>query len=71
MFSFSIDDHIELRLLEERQAEKFYALLDQNRSHLKADLTWLTEQFSASDAKEYIKALLERFAANKGLQAGI
>ncbi len=71
MFSYKIDEIIELRLLEERHAEEVFALLEQNRIHLQAELTWLTDQLSVNDAKEYIKAGLERFAANNGLRAGI
>jgi ribosomal-protein-serine acetyltransferase len=71
MFSYKIDDDVELRLLEERHAEEVFSLLEQNRSHLQAELTWLTNQLSLSDAKEYIRAGLERFAANNGLRAGI
>ena len=71
MFSYKIDENIELRLLEERHAEEVFALLEQNRIHLQAELTWLTDQLSVNDAKEYIRAGLERFAANHGLRAGI
>ncbi|HEX6624771.1 MAG TPA: GNAT family protein [Pyrinomonadaceae bacterium] len=71
MFSYKIDGQTELRLLEERHAEKVFSLLEQNRSHLEAELTWLDDQFSLKDAKEYIRAGLERFAANNGLWAGI
>lgn len=71
MFSHKIDGNIELRLLEERHAEEVLALLQQNQSHLEAELTWLNEQFSLNDAKEYIRAGLDRFAANNGLRAGI
>jgi len=71
MFSCNIDENIELCLLEERHAEEVFALLEQNRIHLQAELTWLTDQLSVNDAKEYIRAGLERFAANHGLRAGI
>jgi len=71
MFSCNIDENIELCLLEERHAEEVFALLEQNRIHLQAELTWLTDQLSVNDAKEYIRAELERFAANHGLRAGI
>lgn len=71
MFSYKLDDETELRLLEERHAQEVLSLLRQNRSHLEAELTWLTEQFSLNDAQEYIRAGLERFAANNGLRAGI
>jgi ribosomal-protein-serine acetyltransferase len=70
MFSRKIDNP-ELRLLEERYAEEVFSLLEQNRSHLQAALTWLNDQLSLNDGKEYIKAGLERFAANNGLRAGI
>lgn len=71
MFSYKIDENITLRLLEERHADEVFYLLEQNRSHLQEELTWLTDQLSLHDAKEYIKAGLERFAANKGLRAGV
>jgi ribosomal-protein-serine acetyltransferase len=71
MFSHRIDDRVELRLLEERHAEELFSLLEQNRNHLRAELTWLNEEFSLKDAKEYVRAGLERFAAGNGLRAGI
>lgn len=71
MFSYKIDEKIVLRLLEERHAEEVFSLLKQNRSHLQAELTWLTDQLSLNDAKEYITAGLQRFATNNGLRAGI
>jgi ribosomal-protein-serine acetyltransferase len=71
MFSHKIDDDITLRLLEERHAEEVFSLLEKNRNHLQDELTWLTDQLSVNDAKEYIKAGLERFAANNGLRAGV
>lgn len=58
-------------MLEERHAEEVFSLLEQNRSHLQVELTWLTDQLSLNDAKEYIRAGLERFASNNGLRAGI
>lgn len=71
MFSHKIDENMELRLLEERHAEEVFSLLEQNRIHLQAELTWLTDQLSLNDAKEYIRTGLERFAVNNGLRAGI
>lgn len=71
MFSYKIDDDVELRLLEERDAEEVLSLLQQNLSHLQGELTWLNDRLSLDDAKEYIRAGLERFAANNGLRSGI
>jgi ribosomal-protein-serine acetyltransferase len=71
MFSYKLDESITLRLLEERHAEEVRSLLEQNRSHLQVELPWLTDELPVNDAKEYIRAGLERFAANNGLRAGI
>jgi len=71
MFCVTIDEHIELRLLEEQQAEAVFRLLKENRKHLQAELTWLTDELTLEDAREYIRAGLARQAANNGLRAGI
>jgi ribosomal-protein-serine acetyltransferase len=71
MFHDTIDENIELRLLEEQHAEAVYGLLKQNRNHLQAELTWLTDQLTLEDARAYIRAGLDRQAANNGLRAGI
>ncbi len=71
MFSYNIDENLSLRLLEERHAPQVCSLLAQNRSHLQAELTWLTDEITVEDAKAYIRAGLERFAINNGLRAGI
>ena len=71
MFSFKVDDKIELCLLEERHAEELFSLLKQNQNHLQEELVWLDDQLSTDDAREYIRAGLRRFADNNGLRAGI
>lgn len=71
MFHSKIDENIELRLLEEQHANEVFGLLEKNRSHLQAELTWLTDQLTLEDAREYIRAGLARQAANNGLRAGI
>lgn len=71
MFGCKIDEQTELRLLEERHAGEVFSLLEGNRIHLRNELTWLDDQLSTDDAREYIRAGLERFAANNGLRAGI
>lgn len=71
MFRSKIDENIELRLLEEQHAEAVYRLLKENQGHLQAELTWLTDELTLEDAREYIRAGLARQAANNGLRAGI
>ena len=71
MFSFRIDDEVELRLFEERHAEQFYALTEQNRAHLRAWLPWVDGTTSPEDTRAFIKGALQQFAHNNGFQAGI
>lgn len=71
MFVFKVDDEIELRLLEERHAEEVFAVVDANRAHLRQWLPWVDEEVSASDARDYIRKMRERFAAFTGMALGI
>ncbi len=71
MFSFRIDDAIELRLLAERHAEQFFALTDQNRTHLRTWLPWVDRTTSPEDTRAFIKGALQQLADNNGFQAGI
>lgn len=68
MFSYRIDEDLELRLIEERNAEEYFALCDRNR----ARFYWLKEDYSLEDARAFLKRdLAENFARNNGFQAGI
>ena len=68
MFSYRIDDVTELRLIEERHAEEYYALCWRNRERF----YWLKEDYSLDDAKNFIRRdLAENYARNNGFQAGI
>ena len=71
MFQFSINDELELRLLEERQAEELFALVDRNRAYLREWLPWLDANTSVEDSRAFIRGTLEQFARNDGFQAGI
>lgn len=71
MFTHSIDEHTELRLLEERHAEPIYALVEGNREHLRQWLPWVDASRSADGTREYIRGMLRRFGANNGFAAGI
>lgn len=67
MFSYRVDTHSELRMLEERHAELLFALVEQNRERHPE----IPQLFSLEDARMYIKLDLALFAENKGLGIGI
>ncbi len=71
MFSYRIDEHLELRLLEERHAAELYALIEQNRMYLREWMPWLDNNNTVADTQEFIKSRLKRFAENNGLQVSI
>jgi ribosomal-protein-serine acetyltransferase len=70
-FRFQIDGETELRLLEERHAEELFAFTDQNREHLARWIRWPDMVRSVEDARGLTKRRLERFADNRGFDAGI
>jgi ribosomal-protein-serine acetyltransferase len=72
MFNYRINKEIELRLLEERHAEEFYALLMDNREYFRQWLSWnLDENYTIEKTKDFIKGSLQRYANNNGFEAGI
>ncbi len=71
MFFVAIEPDIVLRLLEHRHVGELATLFEENRTHLQEEMEWLAQSFSGDDVRLYIRAGLERFAANNGFRAGI
>lgn len=71
MFKHIIDNDIELRLLEERNAEELFNLIDSCRKHLRQWLPFVDGTKSAEDTKQFIESTKKQFASNNGFQAGI
>ena len=60
-----------MRLLEERHAATVFALIDQDRQHLRTWLPFVDATLVEDDTLSFIRFSLEQFAANEGLTAGI
>lgn len=71
MFRHSLDEHSELRLLELRQAETLFRLVDDNRSYLRAWLPWVDATRSPEDSREFIESSRRQLARDAGFSAGI
>jgi ribosomal-protein-serine acetyltransferase len=71
MFSYAVNADTELRLLEIRDAEKVFTLIDESRGHLRKWLPWVDATATVEDSRSFIQASLRQFAANDGFQAGI
>jgi ribosomal-protein-serine acetyltransferase len=71
MFSYSLGDAAELRLLEEGHASALYQLTDANRVHLREWLPWVDETTSVDDTRRFIRIATQQFASNQGYECGI
>ena len=71
MFSFRVDDDLELRLLEERYAKDLFELMHKNRDHLSKWIRWPDRVTVLEDMSLHIRDILRRFAFNEGFEAGI
>ncbi|MCA1029434.1 GNAT family N-acetyltransferase [Bacillus timonensis] len=71
MFTFKVDQSIELKLLEKRDSKEVFEVLEENRLHLREWLPWVDGMTSEEDYEPILKMWLEQFAGNNGFQAGI
>lgn len=71
MFTFKVDERIELQLLERKDAKPLYALIDRQRAYLREWLPWVDKATSVEGYFSIIDSWLQQFVANNGFQAGI
>ncbi|MBO2944726.1 GNAT family N-acetyltransferase [Paenibacillus sp. F411] len=71
MFTYPLDDHVELRPLAPEQARALYELIDDCRDWLRQWLPWVDSVKEVSDSTNFIKGALAQGAENGGLTAGI
>jgi ribosomal-protein-serine acetyltransferase len=67
----TIDEELQLRLLEERYAREFFALIVCNRTYLREWMSWAANEGSIDDTRTFMKQTLLQFANNEGFHAGI
>jgi ribosomal-protein-serine acetyltransferase len=60
-----------LRLLEEADAEELFGVIDANRKHLGAWISWVENEHSPDDVLPFIRATRKQIADNDGLQTAI
>lgn len=71
MFSYTISEDTELRLLEPRHAEELFQLTDSSRDSLRKWLPWIDYTKTVESSKAFIEGTLKQFSNNNGFQAGI
>ena len=71
MFTYKLNDKLELRLLDIQDADRLFELTDGSRSYLREWLPWVDYSKTPEDSKEFIKATRKGFADNKSLTTAI
>ncbi|WP_027630927.1 GNAT family N-acetyltransferase [Ruminiclostridium cellobioparum] len=71
MFYYQVDDHIQLRVMENKNARELYKLIDNNRLYLREWLPWVGATTSVDAIKDFIRSSRKQLADNNGFQAGI
>ena len=71
MFGCIVDPKISLQLLQPHHAEAIFAVVEQNRQHLRAWLPWVDENHSSEDTHKFIQSSLHHLAEMRGVSCGI
>lgn len=71
MFTFKVDQEIELQLFQPHDTLRLYLLVEENREHLRQWLPWVDNFTSPLHFDSLIPMWLKQFAENNGFNAGI
>ncbi|WP_053217116.1 GNAT family N-acetyltransferase [Virgibacillus senegalensis] len=71
MFTYQVDEEIQLKLMELSDAEELFELTNSSRDYLREFLRWVDGTTAAEDTKAFIQSGLQRFAENKSLTTAI
>ncbi|KKO54724.1 GNAT family N-acetyltransferase [Paenibacillus sp. DMB20] len=71
MFTYVLDDHVELRPLAPEHARALFEVTDRSRDWLRQWLPWVDSVTEVSHSADYIKGALKQAAENGGFSAGI
>ena len=71
MFRHVISHGLELRLLQQENAEALFALVDANRSYLRKWLPWLDRNQTVVDTCSFIASSVRQLTESRAFVAGI
>lgn len=69
-FSYRVDEHIEICLLQPHHAQDLYAVVDANRDYLRAWLPWAKDA-TLESIEDFIESALQQYEDYDGLQCSI
>ena len=71
MFTWPVGNGLELRLLEESNAEEFYAAVERNRQRLRPWLPWVDRTLSVDDVRCFMRTALDGYVRGEAIHAGV
>jgi ribosomal-protein-serine acetyltransferase len=71
MFIYRIDEELSLKIIEVKDAQRIFELIDNSRSYLREWLPWIDYSNKIEDTKEFIEAGRKNFAESKSMSTVI
>jgi len=71
MFTRRVAPGIDLRLIESRDAEEIFAVVERNRAYLREWLPWVDYTESSEDVRRFSERVRNQFENNQGPQAAV
>jgi len=71
MFQTRIGEQTELALIEHRHTRDLFALIEENRAHLRAWMSWVDQRRTLADVATYVSTSLKQFALGQGIPVGV
>ncbi len=71
MFTYKVDEEVELRLITQRDAEEIFEMIDRSRDYLREWLGWLDSSTEVSVTKQFIDINLRKFVEGTALDTAI
>lgn len=70
-FSLTVDDDIELQLIEEDHAEGLFRIVEEAREHLDPWLPWVRNNTRVADSRQYATQARSNWGAGRAVQTAI
>lgn len=64
MFTLQIEDNLELGLAQEHHADEVFSIISENYKHLFDWMSWLNEEMTVEDVRQFYRISLKSFAEN-------
>lgn len=71
MFIYPIDEEVTLKVLNRKDADILFPLINKSRSYLRQALPWIDDVRTKQDMIQFIQSGFSIYAAGKGITAGI